>query len=228
MVPTEHHGDQWEPYVDNGGSTLAIAGEDFVVIGSDTRSSDGYNINTRYDPKAFKFTNNTVLATTGYRADCKSMAKSVQAQITKYAHDHGKEMSVEAMAQMLSIMMYQKRFFSYYVFPIVAGIDKEGKGAVYSYDPVGNMERVGFRAFGSSSALLQPFIDDQLGFKNRADIKPEERELHLPDLQQAKNIITDVFNGAAERDIYTGDGLQLFTITKEGGIELEELPLKRD
>ncbi|KAJ1674702.1 Proteasome subunit beta type-6 [Spiromyces aspiralis] len=222
----QHH-NQWDPYVDNGGSTLAIAGKDFVVIASDTRQSDGYSINTRYDPKAFKLSNNTVLATTGYRADCNSMLKNVEYRIWKYEHDHGKMMSVEATAQMLSIMMYHRRFFIYYVFPILAGIDQDGKGAVYSYDPVGNVERVQFQAYGSSAALLQPLLDDQLGFKNRADMTAEEKKQTLPSLEKARSLVIDVFTGATERDIYTGDNLQIFIVTKDG-VQLEEIPLKRD
>ena len=37
----EEDNDKFNPYVDNGGTCLAIAGKDFVLIGSDTRCSDG-------------------------------------------------------------------------------------------------------------------------------------------------------------------------------------------
>ncbi len=35
-------------------SSLAIAGADYCVIAADTRQSEGYSINSRYAPKAFK------------------------------------------------------------------------------------------------------------------------------------------------------------------------------
>ena len=49
--PTER---QFNPYTDNGGSILAIAGADFAVVASDTRQSEGYSIQTRYAPKVFR------------------------------------------------------------------------------------------------------------------------------------------------------------------------------
>jgi 20S proteasome subunit beta 6 len=57
MVPLDHAGPQqrqFNPYSDNGGTILAIAGADFSVIAGDTRQSEGYNIQTRYAPKVFR------------------------------------------------------------------------------------------------------------------------------------------------------------------------------
>lgn len=64
-------------------------------------------------------------------------------------------MSTAAAAQMMSILMYNKRFFPYYVNNILAGLDDEGRGAVYSYDPVGHYSRSDYRATGNSRNLLQ-------------------------------------------------------------------------
>lgn len=63
-MPIEH---RFNPYTDNGGyllqsfklplilrTSLAIAGSDFCIVAADTRQSEGYLINTRYAPKAFK------------------------------------------------------------------------------------------------------------------------------------------------------------------------------
>lgn len=79
-----------------------------------------------------------------------------------YLHEHNKEMSTPALAQMLSTMLYYKRFFPYYVSNILAGLESDGSGWVYSYDPIGNMQRSKFCAGGSSGALLQPLLDNQV------------------------------------------------------------------
>lgn len=63
---------------------------------------------------------------------------------------------------MISTILYGKRFFPYYVYNILGGIDENGEGAVYSYDPVGSYEREICRAAGSAQSLLQPFLDNQV------------------------------------------------------------------
>jgi len=47
-------GHQFSPYTSNGGSIMAIHGDDYCVIAGDTRQSEGYNIQTRYKPKVFR------------------------------------------------------------------------------------------------------------------------------------------------------------------------------
>jgi 20S proteasome subunit beta 6 len=45
--------------------------------------------------------------------------------------------------------------------------------------------------------------------------------------ERAINIAKDAFTSATERDIYTGDYLELWFITKDG-VQLERFDLKKD
>ena len=44
-----------------------------------------------------------------------------------YEQEHGKKMKTSAIAAMLSTMLYQRRFFPFYVHNIIAGLDDEGQ-----------------------------------------------------------------------------------------------------
>eukprot|EP00127_Corallochytrium_limacisporum_P005983 Clim_evm60s215 gene=Clim_evmTU60s215 len=213
---------QFNPYAMNGGTVLAVAGEDFAVVAGDTRLSVGYEIMSRDQPKTHIMGPKSVLGCAGFHGDILTLTKTLRTRLEMYRNDHYREMSTQALAQMLSNTLYYRRFFPYYVYNILAGLDEEGKGAVYSYDPVGSYEREFYRSGGSASALIQPLLDNQLGYKNMEGAKKEPLTR-----EKAVKLVKDVFASAAERDIYTGDAVELKIIDKDG-ITSETLKLRRD
>ncbi|KCV73150.1 20S proteasome subunit beta 6, partial [Fonticula alba] len=214
---------RFDPYDNNGGSILAIAGEDFCIVAADTRQSTGYHINSRYAPKAFKLNETAAIASSGFYGDITNLNKRLQMQLRLYKSNHQKDMPVTALAQMLSGMLYQNRFFPIYSFNIVGGIDEQGRGAVFHFDVVGSFQREWYRADGTGQALMQPFLDNQLGFKNQQNVEPK-----LPTLERAIGLARDAFNSTTERDIYTGDQLEIFIFQAGCPVRVETFPLKKD
>ena len=104
-------------------------------------------------------------------------------------------MPLRAIARLIQTMLYAQRFFPYYVYNILGGIEEDGtrhpsmpfprlltspsgSGAVYSFDPVGSYEREACRAAGAAQALVQPFLDNQVS------LPPARPPLRfLPDLR---------------------------------------------
>ena len=59
---------RWSPYDDNGGTTVAVAGEDFCIVAATTRMSTGYSILTREQSMIKVLNDKTVLASAGMQA----------------------------------------------------------------------------------------------------------------------------------------------------------------
>lgn len=215
----------FQPYESNGGSIVAIAGNGFAVIAADTRLSSDYTIHTRNQNKLFPLTAKTVLGSTGCWSDTLALTSLVQIRTKMYEQEHMKIMSTEAAAHMLSILMYSRRFFPYYVSNILVGLDIENNGVVYSYDPIGHCEKSMYKASGSAGSLLQPVLDSLIGAKN---VVAQKCSPFIDfNKERAVSIASDAFISAAERDIYTGDTAAVNIITKDG-CEVRELNLRKD
>ncbi len=125
------------------------------------------------------------------------------------------------MSQLVSTNLYYRRFFPYYTFNIVAGLDEHGDGALYSYDAVGSFQRVGYGAQGSGSALATSVFDNQVNFESHPSNK---KDLSL---DEAIALVKDSLTSVGERDIYTGDSVDIYVITP-AGIRHEVFQLKAD
>lgn len=118
-------------------------------------------------------------------------------------------------------MLYYKRFFPYYTFNVLAGVDDEGKGAVYHYDAIGSYERVPYTTSGSGSSLVMSVLDCQIAKLNQTVPAPELGKNEVIELCK------DVLSSVGERDIYTGDAGEIFVIDI-GGVSSTKFELKQD
>lgn len=221
--PRTQHGRGWSPYTDNGGTTLALHGKDFCVVAADTRLSTGYSIHSREARKVLKLTDKCVIATAGMQADQLALHKLLQTRLQWYEHQHRKPMSTPAIAQMLATILYSKRFFPFYTFNVLGGVDDNGVGCVYSYDAVGSFERVKYSSSGTGNQLVQPLLDNQIGWKDQRATKTKP-ELNV---EETVDFVRDIFTSAGERDIYTGDYVLIAVIDKDGVKEMK-FDLKQD
>lgn len=211
----------WSPYIVNGGTVMAVAGKDFCVIAGDTRMSYGYSIATRDSEKIYSLTNKCILGSAGMQAERKTLRKVLDYKTTFYRHQHQKDLQAEAVAQMLSNTLYHKRFFPYYTFNVLGGVDEYGVGAVWGYDAIGSFERMPYCVTGSGTELITSLLDNQVGFKTQMS---NFKDLSI---EETVDLVKDCFTCAGERDIYTGDFVDIAVITPEGS-KFEKFELKLD
>ena len=71
-------------------------------------------------------------------------------------------------------------------------------------------------AQGSADKLITPVLDNV--FERKGELSEDE----------AKQLVLDTMNGASNRDIYTGDKVEVVTLRRDGRLTKEEFPLRED
>lgn len=214
--------DKFNPYVDNGGTCIAIAGKDFVLIGSDTRMSDGgYQILSRTQSKVHQITDKVMIALSGMKADADYLVKTLKQEVENYNFKTGKEIGVSQFERLVSVSLYRRRFFPWYTFNIVGGLNDAGEGKIYSYDAIGSSGEYQYTATGSGESLAIGVLDNE--------IMPLITDNRIGDLtiEWAKRIAIGAMEAVTEREIKTGDNFLYYIITKDG-IQTLSHPLRRD
>lgn len=216
---------QWSPYADNGGTTAAIAGKDYVILAGDTRLNGDYCIHTRSDEsKLCRLTETTYLASNGMQADRLQLQEVLRYRIKWYRYNNGgKTPSTAAIAQLLSSILYQRRFFPYYTFNMLAGLNDKGEGVCYSYDAVGSTEPFNYGTRGSAASFVEPLLDCLMRKEHMQGQAPADMSA-----EEALATLKNAFAGASERDIFTGDSVRFYVIRPGGSVETELFELRKD
>ncbi|XP_057808402.1 uncharacterized protein LOC131022872, partial [Salvia miltiorrhiza] len=102
----------------------------------------------------------------------------------------------------------------------------EGKGCVFTYDAVGSYERVGYSAQGSGATLITPFLDNQLKSPSPLLLPAKDAVTPLSEVE-AIDLVKTCFVSATERDIYTGDEVEMLVVNASG-LRREFMDLRKD
>ncbi|KAK1938620.1 proteasome A-type and B-type family protein [Babesia divergens] len=201
----ERH-NSFNPYVNNGGTVVAAVWNNCAVIAADTRLSVGYAIHTRNVSKLKKLTQTCVIGTSGMQADMTALHTLLERQIEMYRYTHHKEPGITAIAQLLSTILYSRRFFPYYTFNILCGVDEQGRGVTCGFDAIGNYGFDSYMAKGTSSSLIMSILDNHLTSKN------QQVHEEIKSLEELINVVKGAMTSAVERDIYTGDCAEVIVV----------------
>lgn len=206
----------FNPYSDNHGSVLALKGRDYIIIAADKRLSSDSSIISRNTSKICQLTDKIYLCSAGMYADFVALSKYMKARIEMYRNQTRKEPSLKNAAQLLQVALYQKRFFPYYCFTAICGLEDNGKVGLYGYDAIGSYESTEYGALGSGTHLITPVIDNVM--RRKGYITEEE----------GKKLALETMNGTSCRDIYTGDRVEIVVIREDGRVSREEFKLRSD
>jgi 20S proteasome subunit beta 6 len=77
---------------------IAIAGKDFVMVATDTRISNGFNILSRTHSKTTQLTKKCIITSAGMVADVETLHKNLITRIRTYVMENRREPTTESIA----------------------------------------------------------------------------------------------------------------------------------
>jgi proteasome beta subunit len=197
-----------EPFMP-GATTIGVVCKDGVVLASERRVSYGYFVMSKSGRKVFRIADTIGAACAGLMADMQVLTKEVGAQLQLYSFERDRLASVRSAAKVMAALLFERRMYPYLAQTIVGGIDDEGP-SLFVLDPIGSVIDDKYASVGSGSEIAVGVLE--------ADYKEGMT------VEQGKELVKKAAKAALARDIGSGNGLDIMTITKTG-IKEEGEPL---
>ncbi len=197
-----------------GTTTVGIVCKDGVVLAADRRATLGFLVSNKDVDKIFQITNKIAMTMAGSAADGQVLAKFLKAEMDLYRLNTGVEPSLTVAASLMSNIVFEraKSFIPYFVQLILAGED-ETEFVIYSLDMGGsNIKEKQYASTGSGSPMAFGVLEDSY----RAGISVEE----------GVTMALKAISSAIKRDVFTGQGIDVVTIDKNGfrRLKTEKVP----
>lgn len=206
----------------NGAALVAMAGKDCIAIASDTRFGIQQQTVATNMKKIFKINDKTMIGMTGLISDMQTLANKFKYRQNLYEMGEGREMKCNVFANMVSQMLYEKRFGPYFMEPVIAGLQEEkNDDGSLRYEPfLCGMDLLGAPVYTKDFMVAGTTSDELHGVCEamyRPDLAPE-------DLFET---ISQCLLAAQDRDCLAGWGAVVHIITPTG-IITRELKARQD
>lgn len=183
-----------------GGSILACRGKSSVVVVSDKRLGQGSITVSTNLQREFQINPLCVVLFASFQPDCFHFVKRIRKQTNLFKLKERRDISPRELANMISFMLYEKRWTPLYVSPIVAGI-QDGTPVVISMDCLGSLNESLFVSAGTAENNLIGMCESLIS---------EEMET-----ERLATAAAHAFLNGIDRDALSGWGCQL-TIIEPG------------
>jgi len=189
-----------------GTTTVGILCSDGVIIGAEKRATMGNLIANKDVRKIIEIQPHIGLTMAGSVADAQMIGRIMKAETALYNVQRKRIISVEGAATLLSNILQFNKYFPYWVQLLMAGYDE--KPRLYSLDAVGSVLEEKITSTGSGSPIAYGVLEDRY-------VENKPMKDNIP-------IIAKAIKAAMERDAFSGNGIDIATITKRGINFLEQ------
>ncbi|MFH1455624.1 MAG: proteasome subunit beta [archaeon] len=189
-----------------GTTTVGIVCNGGIVLAADKRASAGYFVAHKKEDKIKKISEHMAITTAGLVSDAQLFTRIIRAQLKLLTLRKNKEPTVKESANLLANLSYanirRPSMVPGIVGFLLGGVDRYGEhlysigvdGSVSQHDDYvsdGSGSRV---AIGVLETLFKPGMT----------------------LEEGQQVALRAVNAALQRDLATGNGIDIFTVTPEG------------
>jgi proteasome beta subunit len=194
--------------IKKGTTTCALTCTDGVALAADTRASAGFFIADRHVMKIQKVDKHLGMTIAGGVADAQNLVDIMRYNANIYRLTNRELMPVKSAARLCSNVLFNQRFYPYYVQIILAGYDNKVGGQIYNIDLFGSMTSEKFISTGSGSPVAYGYLESE--FKDNLSVDESYR------------IAIQAIAAAIRRNAGTGDNINAVIIDKDGYRELSK------
>ena len=181
-----------------GATAVGISFDNGVVLASEKRVSYGNFVVNKNTKKTFHVTDHVGAACAGMIADMQILVRQVGALAKIRKLETRRNVAPNSVAKMMSVIMFERRFFPLLTQVIVGGIDK--KPEIYTLDPLGSVLPDDYAAVGTGAEMALGVMDSEY----RGNISEKD----------AKELAIKAIKSSIQRDSGSGDGIDILFVTR--------------
>jgi proteasome beta subunit len=189
-------------------SLVGIVCKDGVVLGADRRSTAGSIVMNKDSQKIHKINEYIAASYTGGVADIQLTNKILAAELRLKELKTKSRASAEESANLLAMLVYKNirtpSMIPSIVGTLVAGINEDGSAELYTIEPAGGIQKV--KDFDANFSSGMPYILGLLERQWKKDLT----------IQEGVELATESLKASTQRDVGSGNGIDVFTISKDG------------
>lgn len=194
--------------IKKGTTTCALTCKDGVVLAADTRASAGLFIADRHVMKIQRIDNHMGLTIAGGVADAQNLVDTMRYNANIYRLQNKEPIPIKSAARLCSNILFNNRYFPFYVQLIMAGFTHKEGAQIYNLDLFGSMSTEKFISTGSGSPVAYGYLESE--YRDGLGVN------------DAYKIAMHAIAAAIRRNAGTGDNINVVIIDKNGYRELSK------
>ncbi len=203
-----------------GTTILGIVCKDGAVMASDRQTTAGKVVMNKNKQKVTQLNDYLVFSGCGLAAAADRIRRILPAELRIKQLRSKRRPSVRESATLLANMIYtnikQPSMVPDEMGALIAGYDEDGSTAIYTIDPAGSIHKI--EDYDANFGSGMPYVLGLLERQYKKDISVKE----------GTELAKEALKSSTQRDIGSGYGIDVFTITKDGIKKVVEQEIKPD